>query len=135
MNYYEELGIRKDVSMDEIKRAYRQLAKRYHPDKNPGNEQAAKRFIRIAAAYETLVDEQKRQAYDESLMIKEKAQSPKSEATYASTVHVDPRNMNEFEAFFGFTTRGDKIIPTNKKSKKQSNPLDTSQMFEKFFGR
>jgi len=135
MNYYEELGVKQDATMDEIKRAYRQLAKKYHPDKNPGDEKAAKRFVRIAAAYEILAEEEKRKAYDASLNIGEKKRRLKNEAKYASTVNIDPMNMNEFENFFGFTTDGDKVVPTGKHAKAKKNPIDTSQMFEKFFGR
>ena len=135
MNYYEELGVKNDVTMDEIKRAYRQLAKKYHPDKNPGNEQAAKRFVRIAAAYEILADEEKRKEYDASLNIGTKSQSSKDQAKYASSVNIDPMNMNEFENFFGFTTDGDKVVRTDKNEKSKKNPMDTSQLFEKFFGR
>ena len=134
MNYYEELGVNKEATVEEIKRAYRQLAKRYHPDKNPGDEKAAKRFIHIAEAYESLSDEEKRQAYDETLKGGKKPTS-KDQASYSSTIHVNPMDMNEFERFFGFTTDGDKIKQADKGQKSKTNPLDTSQMFEKFFGR
>ena len=135
MNYYEELGVNENAAIEDIKHAYRRLAKKYHPDKNPDNERAAKRFVRIAAAYETLADEQKRKEYDENLNIKRKSQSSKDETKYASTVNIDPMNMNEFENFFGFTTDGDKVVPTDKNVKAKKNPIDTSQLFEKFFGR
>ena len=135
MNYYEELGVREDVSIDDIKQAYRQLAKKYHPDKNPGNEKAAKKFVRIAAAYEILADEQKRKAYDERLKATGKNRSSKSETKYASTVNIDPANMSDFENFFGFTMSCDKVVPTNKNVKSKTNPIDTQGLFEKFFGR
>ena len=134
MNYYEELGIEKEATMAEIKGAYRQLAKKYHPDKNPGDEKAAKRFVRIATAYEILSDEEKRQAYDATLKGGKNSKS-ESQADYASTVHVNPMDMNEFEKFFGFTTSGDKVEPIAKDKPAKSSPIDTSQMFEKFFGR
>jgi len=135
MNYYDELGVKKDVTIDGIKSAYRKLAKKYHPDKNLGNEQASKRFVRIATAYETLIDQEKRKEYDKSLKIGGKRRSSKKQDQYASTVYVDPMNMSDFENFFGFTTNGDKVKPTNKQTRSKENPIDASQMFEKFFGR
>jgi molecular chaperone DnaJ len=58
------LGVRPKASVDEIKRAYRRLARRYHPDINPGDHQAAELFHRVSLAYQTLVDPQRRQRYD-----------------------------------------------------------------------
>ena len=53
-DYYEVLGIAKDATADEIKKAYRKLAIKYHPDKNPGNKEAEEKFKEIAEAYEVL---------------------------------------------------------------------------------
>ena len=61
---YKILGIEKDASDNDIKRAYRKLAIVHHPDKNPGDEQAAERFKDIGEAYETLSDSEKRSRYD-----------------------------------------------------------------------
>ncbi len=63
-SYYEILGISKTASEEEIKSAYKKLAKKYHPDLNPGDENAANMFKEINEAYETLGDPQKRAAYD-----------------------------------------------------------------------
>ncbi|XP_060771608.1 dnaJ homolog subfamily B member 6b isoform X1 [Neoarius graeffei] len=65
MEYYQILGIRKDASPDDIKKAYRKLALKWHPDKNPDNkEEAERRFKEISEAYEVLSDENKRNLYD-----------------------------------------------------------------------
>lgn len=63
-DFYEKLGVGKGASADEIKKAYRKLAMKYHPDRNPNNPQAEQKFKEISQAYEVLSDEQKRAAYD-----------------------------------------------------------------------
>lgn len=64
-DYYQALGIKKGASADEIKRAYRKLAVKYHPDKNPDNKDAEERFKEINEAYAVLSDIQKKSQYDQ----------------------------------------------------------------------
>ncbi|MDH5189557.1 MAG: DnaJ domain-containing protein, partial [Rhodospirillaceae bacterium] len=64
-DYYELLGISKGDSADEIKKAYRKLAMKYHPDRNPDDKAAEQKFKDINEAYEILKDDQKRAAYDQ----------------------------------------------------------------------
>jgi len=64
-DYYEVLGVQKNASKDEIKKAYRKLAIQYHPDKNPGDKQAEEKFKEATEAYEVLADDQKKAAYDQ----------------------------------------------------------------------
>ena len=63
-NYYEILGVSKNATADEIKKAYRTLAFKYHPDRNPGNAEAEEKFKQISVAYDVLGDEAKRRNYD-----------------------------------------------------------------------
>lgn len=64
-DYYEVLGVQKNTSKDDIKKAYRKVALQYHPDKNPGDKAAEEKFKEAAEAYEVLSNDQKRQAYDQ----------------------------------------------------------------------
>ncbi|MDY2737167.1 molecular chaperone DnaJ [Intestinibacter sp.] len=63
-DYYEVLGVSKSADAKEIKKAYRKLAMKYHPDKNPGDKEAEEKFKEINEAYEVLSDEEKRSTYD-----------------------------------------------------------------------
>ena len=63
-NYYETLGIKKDAKPDEIKKAYRKLARKYHPDVNPNDKSAEDKFKEVQEAYDVLSDEKKRKVFD-----------------------------------------------------------------------
>lgn len=64
-DYYKILGVKKDASQDDIKKAYRKLARKWHPDINPGNKEAEQKFKDISAAYDCLGNVEKRKLYDE----------------------------------------------------------------------
>ncbi|MDR0267391.1 DnaJ domain-containing protein [Paenibacillus sp.] len=143
-DYYQVLGVTRQAAGNEIRQAYRKLAKRFHPDVNPGNPDAALKFKQIVEAYETLSDEAKRIAYDERLAQggKRTSESKKSpvepsggnvKASQGS--HFDPTRVQEqFAQFFGKTPKGQTDTKSNQKGAKAGNPLDTSDMFEHFMG-
>jgi molecular chaperone DnaJ len=63
-DYYEVLGVERSASDEDLKKAYRKLALKYHPDKNPGDKAAEERFKEIGEAYQVLCDAERRTAYD-----------------------------------------------------------------------
>jgi molecular chaperone DnaJ len=83
-DYDKILGVKKDASQDEIKKAYRKLAIKYHPDKNPGDKSAEEKFKDAAEAYEVLGDEKKRAEYD----------NPASNFDFRASGGPDFANMN-----------------------------------------
>lgn len=136
-NYYEILGIKRDASQEEIKKAFRKLAKQYHPDVNGKNCEADEKFRKINEAYNVLNKESSREEYDLKLDNAQKGpngfkyNSQKKESS--KTNNYQNININDieksFENFFGFNPKSKEKV--NKETKK--NPIDTTDIFEKYF--
>jgi len=97
-DYYKILGVSKDASTEEIKKAYRKLAQKYHPDKNPNNKEAEERFKEIAEAYEVLSNEEKRKQYDAGRLFSQAG---------AYGAGFGPSDFGGFDFGSGFTFTGD----------------------------
>jgi hypothetical protein len=89
-DHYQVLGVRRDASQLAIKRAYRRLAKRFHPDRNPGDPQAEERFKEIGGAYEVLGDQERRWEYDRDLLGLDhgEREAPRAEAAPVATFQL-----------------------------------------------
>jgi DnaJ-class molecular chaperone len=113
---YVELGVKKDASADEIRKAYRRLAKQFHPDLNPGKPAAEERFKSISAAYDLLSDPEKRVRYDRGEIDESGAERPRySYRSYAEAPgggkyrpegEVDFGDLEDLFAVFGSGRRG-----------------------------
>ena len=139
MNYYQILGLQRDVSQEEIKKAYRRIAKQYHPDSNPGNREAEKKFKEASEAYEVLGNEEKRKNYDHKPPTVSYNQTQPNPAENKTTVKQPfPFFSTEesFEHFFGFCPLDNKTDSgkNRKTSNTKTNPLDTTEMFERYMG-
>jgi curved DNA-binding protein len=144
-NYYELLGVQRHASPEELKKAYRRLAKQYHPDVNGGSSEAEQRFKQIHEAYAVLQDEAARKAYNDKLDGMERDTGRNHQSTHSrgrnaasgeaagERANFDPRNVEaNFARFFGFDPKTKK--PMQNGGKDAGNPIDTSEMFQRFFG-
>jgi curved DNA-binding protein len=114
-NYYELLGVKRDASADEIKQSFRQLARKYHPDLNPGDKSAEDKFKDISEAYEVLSDRSKRSQYDKfaGLWRKNRTKAPANA----------PRDRADDEDFSDdFNTFIDRLLGRKKESSNGSYP-------------
>lgn len=120
-DYYKVLGLSRNANDDEIKKAYRKLALKYHPDKNKGTDAEGK-FKEVAEAYEVLSDKKKRQIYDSYGEEGLKGGIPSDSGTrFSYEYHGDPRatfaqffgDSSPFQAFFDMSGRSNKLFSFN----------------------
>lgn len=148
-NYYEILGVSKEADKNEIKKVYRILAKKYHPDKNKDDSEAIKKFQEISEAYGVIGDEKSREDYDKKLESfnntrknesKGFSNNRKGYSKNTDTKKSKSQSMSEekfedlnsyFQSFFGFNAKSNEI--NKEKLGKKKNPIDTTDMFESFF--
>lgn len=99
-NYYDILGVTRDASNDEVKKAFRKLARRYHPDVNPNDQSAEEKFKDINEAYEVLSDENKRSQYDQfSRFVQQKGATRKASPRNGSVSDYDFGQFGDFNNF------------------------------------
>ncbi len=137
-DWYQILGVPRQATEEEIKKAYRKLAKKYHPDTHPGNQEYERKFREISEANSILSDAEKRKKYDENLQDSKQGQSRTERSTRQETPkaeNIDFGNIHRnFEQFFGFNPDTKDIVDEDKLKPKERNPLDTSTLFEQFMG-
>ncbi|TPG71319.1 J domain-containing protein [Brevibacillus laterosporus] len=142
-SYYDILGVSKHASEAELKKAYRQLAKKYHPDVNAGSSEAEQRFKEVHEAYTVLKTEESRAAYDAKLDQRTQKKATSTQGTGQKSTErkttqgyqgFDPRDMERnFSQFFGFDPK-DKKGNLHKNGSSSKNPMDTSAIFKSYFG-
>lgn len=133
-NYYKVLGVEQNATAEEIKKVYRKLAKKYHPDTNFGNAQAEEMFKKITQAYEVLSDDKSREKYDREL----NGKTSNFENNTKTSRNKKTGNINEeiFNKFNGFNVF-EQAFSMNGKAKNENvskNPMDFTDMFENFMG-
>lgn len=136
-NYYTVLGVGQADSKEIIRKAYRKLAKQYHPDLNPGDEAAARKMQEIGEAWEVLGDEENRKKHDQEL-----AGGPKKKPFTAGPTKTTPQSRPMTEAdFYNMIHNFDSVLSPDaikssaeKKKDADANPMDTTAMFERFMG-
>ena len=106
-DFYKTLGISDKAKQDEIKKTYRKLAKKYHPDANPGNNKAADRFKEVGEAYSVLSDPEKRKQYDNMRCLSSFGFGRGREAPRGSAQGAQPGGSFSFEDLQGFGGLGD----------------------------
>ena len=124
-DYYKILGVEESASTDDIKKAFRKLAREYHPDKTGGDKNKEKIFMEINEAYEILGNEESRKNYHNKGKNNKNNPTQSNEKNYAKGFDMNDFEKH-FESFFGFSKEGEKV---NKNSQK----INTDNMFNSFF--
>ena len=128
MDYYRILGVTEQADEEQIKQAYRRLAKKYHPDLNPDHPEAEAKFKDVVEAYETLGDAEKKKIYD-----LKRGRGGKKCAAGAAYPEMNFGNFTRnMEKYFGFSFAGEETGKQKQGGNEKKNPLDVTEMFEAF---
>lgn len=118
-DYYQRLGVSRKASADEIKKAYRKLARQYHPDVNPGDKASEEKFKQVTEAFEVLSDEGKRKLYDEF-------------GDDAAKLGWDEKKAAQYRAYRGSASTGSgRGVPFDF----EGGPVDFESIFGEMFGQ
>lgn len=128
MNYYEVLGIPRTANQNDIKKAYRKLALKWHPDKNPDKKEASEKFREVSEAYEVLSDPIKRENYDR---IGSNRQNPRDNHNQFSFEFQDPNEI--FRQFF--SPFFDSNFNLRREEQRESDQSNFSDFFHTDFFR
>lgn len=140
VNLYQVLGVSEHATSEEIKAAYRRLAKKYHPDAHPGDLDCEKKFQEVSEAYSILGNLEKRKKYDagfhgEKTRKEEVHRKTQNQSDTSHSSNVDFENVHKtFEQFFGFNPETKSVTNEKKLNPSRKNPLDTTDLFERFMG-
>ncbi|WP_346289652.1 J domain-containing protein [Sphaerothrix gracilis] len=119
-NYYEILEVSKGASVEEVKRAYRRLARQYHPDMNPGDKSAEERFKQLGEAYEVLSDPERRSQYEEfSSFWKQKGFRGRKGANGRGGLSLEDLDFGEFRDFNSFV---DQLLNRRREASNGAKP-------------
>ena len=121
MNYYEVLGVSQNATQDEIKKAYRNLAFKYHPDRNPDNKEAEEKFKEISTAYDVIGDETKRRNYDLSGFRDDSSRSyqqTQSSSSYDTDTYYEWFNQGNRNYYYQYQNNNQYDYEETPKSKK-----------------
>ncbi|UJF32221.1 J domain-containing protein [Paenibacillus hexagrammi] len=140
---YDILGVSPNASQEEIKKAYRKLAKQHHPDANGGSAESQQRFMEISEAYKAVGDEASRHSYDQKFRQNAQGESRGAgeERASRSSASQGTRSFNmedfsqNFEQFFGFNPKTGRPAESGKKEQAGKNQAGkSSDWFESYFG-
>lgn len=138
-NWYEILGVSEYATEKELKEAFRKISKENHPDEHPGDAVCEERFKAASEAYSILSDKEKRAEYDRARKKMGEGRGMQPQKEQENPAHkmseFDFRNMNQsFANFFGFRPDTKEVVDESKMNPNNQNPLDNSDLFEKFMG-
>ncbi len=134
-DYYKILGVDRQASAEEIKKAYRKLAKQYHPDVVKGDKAKQDRMYQIQEAYACLENEEHRRKYDaERLKNFHGAMNTGRSKESGAEPFGERPDMGRFERFFGFRPGKGMETYQDKRVKKPEGPVKPEEMFAAFFG-